>query len=227
MKRAGWIAALAGACMLVVASAQASPITYGFTGTTDKGGVSGWFTLDNGLLTDFSFDLSALAGHGNDIGGVNLTAVDNSGGYTLNSADAGGIYMAESPNSIFPQAYYELYFTTTTSDPYVGGGQLPYGSSNPNGATTLSLYFSGLPGGMYFGNPPSYPLTSTVSQYALLSGGNYGYTDFYDFLNAGTATQLTPEPASGLLTASGGVLLLAGFWFYERRRAAGAKAASL
>lgn len=222
MKKTGWFAAIAGVCMWAAVAAQAAPITYSFSGTTDKGAVSGWFTLDGSSLTDFSFDLSALAGKGNDFSGVNMTAVDNSGGYILNTADATGGLIQNSPSGIFPQGYYQLYLTTATSDPYVGGGQLPYGSSNPNGATGLSLYFDGVPGSMYFGNPPSYPLLSDVSQYALLSGGNYGYTDFNDYLNTGTVTQLTPEPGTGLLMASGGALLLAGFWFYERRRAAGA-----
>lgn len=204
--------ALLSAGWLAVVAAQASPITYNVTATSDKGSISGTFSVDGSTITNFSFNLSGLKNDLSDFGSVDLKSVDNSGGFTLNSNDAQSFYYVAAPSSIFPQGFTELYFYSFMSE--LGGREYPYGTSNQNVATTLGLYFSALPGTMNFGNPPTYPETSSVQQYALLPGGNYGYTSFWDFFTSGNTTA-TPEPASGTLMASG-ILLLAGLCSYKR-----------
>jgi len=180
-----------GACLMAAAAAQASPITYDFSGTLygslgatspTSGAMTGWLTVDDvsGLLQDFSIALPQL-------GGLNPW---NGTSYTATKANS--------------------YITLNQSMEY----QIEAYNYSDDQETVMNLIFNSLPGAIHTGVGPS----SGVLQ-APLFGGNWTFLSSLTG-TASLPQSEVPEPPSVWLLASG-LLMAGLLVPIRRRHAAG------
>lgn len=189
--------ALFGALLATCAvTAAASPFTYTFTATSQNGiTFTGGFDLAGGQITNFSFDFTPGINHDSDLNnGVLLHPIDNTGSYVMDNSNTG-----INCNNNCGAGYYN--FVT-----YAGSGTAGTGVTGSGLNLTFSL---GVPGSLKFGG------YSTFNQNPPSGGAVSNFTDYFQ---AGGAALATPEPATWALSLTGGVFLLAGYLWMERRR---------
>ncbi|MGH7441287.1 MAG: hypothetical protein ACREKE_01290 [bacterium] len=186
--RSTW-AFIACACLAVVGMAQASSITYNFSGTVHEfegasapasAAITGWLTVDSSsdLLQDFSFNLPQLGGLDPWTGSSYVVTKANSY-ITINDALE---YQIEAYNTVSP--FYD--------------------------ETVLNLTFDSLPGGTHTGAGPQSSL-----QQAPLSGGNWTFLSSITGNAIGGAGSTVPEPPP--ITSLAGGLLLVGLCWRRKR----------
>ena len=198
---------LALGCLLLCSVAARADSLYLFNGTlsTTSGNkaVTGTFTWSGSHITSWDLDFSALAGtcgYSCQLGGLYAVTTLGNGYVTVGtSADVNGT--DANHNS------YMSYDGGLTNTILANDGS----ANNTTGYDTqLAFDFNAIPGTF-----------NTM-------GGNNAYAEFVepsgnqnDYLwVGGSATLATPEPASVVFTLTGGLMLLAGFFWRERRKQA-------
>ncbi|HEY8054618.1 MAG TPA: hypothetical protein VIE13_01765 [Terriglobales bacterium] len=195
---------LALGCLLLCSVAARADSLYLFNGTleTTSGNktVTGQFTWNGNFVTSWDLDFSQLAGTCGwycQLGGLQpFTTLGN--GYEVigNASDSNG--SAAGDNS------YLSYSGGVTNTILTVSG---YNNNNTAYSTQLGFDFNSVPG--------SFNTLGGNNQWAaFISSGLQN-----DYMWAGgSATLATPEPASVVLGLTGGLMLLAGFFWQERRR---------
>jgi hypothetical protein len=195
---------LALGCLLLCSVGARADSLYLFNGTisTTAGNktVTGQFTWDGANITSWNLDFSALAGTCGfycQLGGLQaFTTLGN--GYQLigTAADSNGSGAGD--NSYM--SYQGGLNNTIIS--YFGS------NNNTNYGTQLYFDFNAIPGSFNASNSGSW----------LEFDSQFNQND-YEWVS-GSAVEATPEPASVVFGLTGGLMLLAGFFWQERRKQA-------
>lgn len=196
---------LALGCLLLCSVGAHADSLYLFNGTlsTTSGNkaVTGTFTWNGSNVTSWDLDFSALAGtcgYYCQLGGLSaFTSLGN--GYVMvgNSGDSNGGGAGDNSYMSYDGG---LNNTILEVNGYTN-------NSNTGYSTQLFFNFNAIPG--------------TFNT----QGGNNVYAEFtsnslqndYSWVG-GSATLATPEPASVVFALTGGLMLLAGFFWQERRK---------
>lgn len=206
---------LALGCLLLCSVAAHADTLYLFNGTlsTTSGNkaVTGQFTWSGTNITSWDLDFSALAGtcgYACQLGG--LQAFTNLGnGYVMvgSSSDSNG---SDSNHNSYQSYDGGLNNTVLAVN--------NYNNNNTGYSAQLLFDFNAIPGTFNTQNG------NNAFAVFLDSSSNFYPQNDYSWVS-GSAVEATPEPASVVLGLTGGLMLLAGFFWSERRRQAADRAA--
>lgn len=194
-------------CITVLAAllstAMADSVTYTFSASTTFTNlpIKGTFTIDNGVMTTFSFDFSSGAGLGTDYYGYPLQPFDSSGSYIMNNSNS--FISSQACCSTADKATYFYIFTNN------------YQTGDANSTVSeLALQFINFPNTLLAGGD-----SSLAQEYYDVNRNPYQQTGL-DYLKNGSVVPQAPVPEipSSVLCGSGSALLLLKCAWADRRR---------